>query len=83
MMLQMAAGESFPLKPWVLSATRLGAIAFIPVTMTLPAGVFMFWLTSNLFACCRALVVRQRPIARFLGIPVFEDPKHRHPTPHA
>ena len=30
----------------------------------------MFWLTSNLFACSRAYIVRQPKIARALGIPL-------------
>ena len=55
--IEMAAGEHFPLKPWILSATRLGAIAFIPVTMTLPAVSFLlllfFFLPS--FWCIEAV----------------------------
>lgn len=38
-------------------------------------GVFIFWLTSNLFACCRAWVVRQPKVARAFGIPRIRAPK--------
>jgi YidC/Oxa1 family membrane protein insertase len=69
--IEMASGEHFPLKPWILSATRLGAVACIPLTMTLPSGVFLFWITSNLFACSRAWIVRQPPIAKLFKVPII------------
>lgn len=48
--IEMASGEHFPLKPWILSATRLGAIAFIPITMTLPSvSIFIFILLPFAF----------------------------------
>lgn len=67
--IELASGKVFRMPPWMLSATRLGAVAFIPVTESLPAGVFMFWITSNLFAMTRAYALRQKPVATFFRVP--------------
>ena len=67
--IELASGKAFHMPPWMLSATRILAVACIPLTEPLPAGVFMFWITSNVFAMCRASMLRVRPIARFFRIP--------------
>jgi YidC/Oxa1 family membrane protein insertase len=73
--IELASGKAFHMPPWMLSATRLLAVACIPMTEPLPAGVFMFWLTSNLFAMGRATMLRQRPIARFFRVPPVNRPR--------
>ena len=75
--IELASGKAFHMPLWMLSATRLLAVACIPITEPLPAGVFMFWITSNVFAMGRATLLRQRPIARFFRVPPVNRP-HDH-----
>ena len=41
------------------SLARTLAIAFIPVVANMPAGVFCFWITANLFSLGRVMVLNQ------------------------
>jgi len=72
--IELASGKAFHMPAWMLSATRLLAVACIPITEPLPAGVFMFWLTSNFFAMGRAAALRIPRVARFFGIPPVNRP---------
>lgn len=53
--------------------TRLGCVAIIPLTMNLPAGVFCFWITSNLWEIVRILVMQKDGVRRFFNIPLTSE----------
>ena len=40
---------------------------------TLPAGVLLFWVTSNLFAVARGAVARTNAVRRALGVPLAKE----------
>lgn len=42
---------------------------FLPVTFHLPAGVFMYWLTSNLFAILRLSLMQISAFRRLMRVP--------------
>ena len=52
---------------------RTAAVAFIPLTATLPAGVFLFWVTSNVFAVARTYVMRTDAARRMLRVPLRSE----------
>jgi membrane protein insertase Oxa1/YidC/SpoIIIJ len=54
-------------------AARAIAVASIQLTSTLPAGVLLFWVTSNMFAVARTFVVRGDSMRRLLNIPLREE----------
>lgn len=54
-------------------AARVMSVAFIPLTATLPSGVFVFWLTSNLFAIARTYIMRLNAARNLLLVPLAKD----------
>lgn len=55
------------------SVARMVSVASIPLTANLPSGVFVFWVTSNLFAIARTYVTRSDRIRRWLNIPLVSE----------
>lgn len=51
------------------------SLAMIPVTSTLPAGTFLYWLSSNLFSLGFMVFTRNAHIRRLLRIPPKVSPK--------
>jgi YidC/Oxa1 family membrane protein insertase len=51
------------------SVLRSLPAVFLPVTFHLPAGVFLYWLTSNLFAIFRTTLLQFRSVRRLLRVP--------------
>jgi hypothetical protein len=45
------------------------SLAWIPICSTLPSGVFMFWITSNILECLRIAVFRKDKVRDLFGIP--------------
>jgi membrane protein insertase Oxa1/YidC/SpoIIIJ len=70
---EMGAGLHYEAWPMTRLAARLGAVAFIPLAETVPAGVLVFWLTSNLFALARGGVLRLNAVRRALAIPLQSE----------
>jgi membrane protein insertase Oxa1/YidC/SpoIIIJ len=64
---EMGAGAVYPAS---LVFTRLVAVTTIPLAATLPAGVLVFWTTSNAFAVVRGAAVRSDAVRRALRIPL-------------
>jgi YidC/Oxa1 family membrane protein insertase len=59
----------------VRAALRTLAIAMIPITQSLPAGVFVYWVTSNLFSIVQILTLqRSTGLRTFLGFPPKAPP---------
>lgn len=80
---EAGAGHYYYAWPQTRAVARAAAFAFIPITTTLPAGIFMFWLTSNSFALLRTYVLRNDAVRRALDIPLASEinklshlPKH-------
>ena len=72
-MVEMGAGIHFRTYPAVRTTIRMIAAATVPLAATLPSGVFVFWITSNLFAITRGYVLRQDAVRLRLGIPLLKD----------
>jgi YidC/Oxa1 family membrane protein insertase len=70
---ELGSGVYYAAWPNVRLVTRTLAMAFIPVTATMPAGVFVFWLTSNLFAIARTYLTRLDSVRRLLRIPLRSE----------
>jgi YidC/Oxa1 family membrane protein insertase len=45
------------------------SLAMIPVTSTMPQGVFVYWISSNVYSLIQMGVMRNAKIRRSLGIP--------------
>jgi len=81
---EMGAGRSYAAWPEARVAARLGAVACIPLAETVPSGVLLFWVTSNVFALARGALLRQDRVRKLLKIPLQSEiealshlPKHR------
>ena len=70
--IEAGAGAHYAAQPALRLGTRLGAVAFIPLAQTIPSGVLIFWVTSNLFAVVRGRVARNPSLRKALGIPLSE-----------
>ena len=44
-------------------------IIFAPITTTLQAGIFCYWIPSSIFGFCQILLMRQPSVMKFLKIP--------------
>jgi membrane protein insertase Oxa1/YidC/SpoIIIJ len=65
------AGGSLYLKDGkIRMATRVIALGSIPIVSTMPCGVMIFWITSNLWEITRVKILRRENIRKKLGIPL-------------
>eukprot|EP01027_Heterolobosea_sp_BB2_P001830 GEZU01002740.1.p2 GENE.GEZU01002740.1~~GEZU01002740.1.p2 ORF type:complete len:264 (-),score=64.49 GEZU01002740.1:107-898(-) len=64
-----AAEARTPFMNGVINVTRFLAAAMVPVTQFLPSGVFVYWVTSNLFTLGQMLTLRNEKVRRLLDIP--------------
>merc|ERR1719161_1748180 len=53
---------------------RVGAIAFVPITWNLPAGVFVYMSTNIVFAAIQNRALKNPVLERLLEIPPVHDP---------
>lgn len=67
---EMGAGAYYAALPIVRLSARLGAVATIPLAATLPSGVLLFWITSNVFAVARGFAMRSNRVRRAFGVPL-------------
>lgn len=52
---------------------RAMGVVFIPVTFTMPAGVLVYWTTTNIFGMLQKGLFELRPVQQALGWPMPED----------
>ena len=67
---ELGAGHHYSALPTVRLTARTAAVAFIPLAETIPAGILLFWVTSNVFALARGAVLRANAVRSALGIPL-------------
>lgn len=72
-LLEMTGGYFFLSQANFRSIARTCAVAFIPVVANMPAGVFCFWITANLFSMVRVSVLNHDVVRRFFGIPLRSE----------
>jgi YidC/Oxa1 family membrane protein insertase len=48
---------------------RILGVGIVPFTLNMPAGVFMYWTTSNLFSLAQTSTLKISPIRKMLGLP--------------
>ncbi|KAI9187568.1 hypothetical protein H9P43_001957 [Blastocladiella emersonii ATCC 22665] len=51
------------------SALRFLGLAMIPLTASMPAGVFIYWTTSNMFTVAQAIALKNPAVRERFGIP--------------
>lgn len=73
MNVEAGAGVHYHASPRLRSAVRLIAVTCWPLASTLPNGVLVFWVTSNLFALARAAATRPDAIRRLMNIPLRSE----------
>ncbi len=66
---EIGAGVHYSTHRTLRNSVRLGAVSFISLSSTLPAGVFVFWITSNVFALARGYILRGDAVRKYLHIP--------------
>uniref|UniRef100_K3WL12 Membrane insertase YidC/Oxa/ALB C-terminal domain-containing protein n=1 Tax=Globisporangium ultimum (strain ATCC 200006 / CBS 805.95 / DAOM BR144) TaxID=431595 RepID=K3WL12_GLOUD len=73
-------GEALPedYKDQVKFGMRALAVVMIPITMNFSSGIFVYWVSSNLFTVVQTAALRVNAIKRVLKIPVQET--HRIPV---
>jgi membrane protein insertase Oxa1/YidC/SpoIIIJ len=70
---EMGAGVHYAALPGVRLGARLCSVAMIPLGATLPSGVFVFWITSNVFAIARGYAARTNWLRSRLNIPLRSE----------
>ena len=70
---EMGAGLHYAAYPATRLAARCVALATIPLAATLPSGVLIFWITSNLFAVARGAAARTDVLRRALAMPLHRE----------
>ena len=70
---EIGAGAYYAAMPRVRLVARTLAAATVPLAATLPSGVFVFWLTSNIFAIARGYAARLPAVRAVLGIPSLRE----------
>ena len=70
---EIAAGAMYASSFKLRAATRAAAVAMIPVASTLPAGIFVFWLTSNAWEITRIMTLRRDDVRTALRIPLTSE----------
>lgn len=67
-------GDALPeeYKEQVTFGMRALAVAMVPITMNFSSGIFVYWVSSNLFTVCQTAALRVTAIKRALKIPVTE-----------
>lgn len=78
---ECAAGVHYFAWPNVRTSSRCIALAFIPVTSTLPSGIFIFWITSNIYAIAQTYILRFDAVRRALRIPLASEIKYNEILP--
>ncbi|KNE64167.1 YidC/Oxa1 family membrane protein insertase [Allomyces macrogynus ATCC 38327] len=48
---------------------RIAGVAMVPLTASMPSGVFVYWITSNLFTLVQAQILKNETIRAKVGIP--------------
>eukprot|EP00743_Colponemidia_sp_Colp-15_P001203 GILK01001322.1.p1 GENE.GILK01001322.1~~GILK01001322.1.p1 ORF type:complete len:424 (-),score=42.10 GILK01001322.1:58-1284(-) len=41
----------------------------VPITASMPSGIFMYWLPSNIFSMAQMFVLKSKPVRRFFDMP--------------
>lgn len=52
---------------------RAMGVVFVPVAFTMPAGVLIYWTTTNIFGLFQRALFQSRAVQQFLGWPLPED----------
>lgn len=52
---------------------RAMSVVFVPLTFTMPAGVLVYWTTTNIFGILQRGLFELRPVQQALGWPMPED----------
>ena len=58
---------------------RFVAVAIVPFTLNMPAGVFMYWTASNFFSLTQMLMLKSPAVKAALGLPDLKkanQPQH-------
>ncbi|KAJ3291356.1 Mitochondrial inner membrane protein oxa1l [Borealophlyctis nickersoniae] len=50
---------------------RIGIFAVLPITSSLPAAIFIYWMTSNVFTFFQLLLLKQPAVRKFFNIPML------------
>jgi YidC/Oxa1 family membrane protein insertase len=53
----------------VRAGVRFAAAVMVPVTAALPSGVFVYWITSNIFSLFQIYILQRAFVRRFFAIP--------------
>ncbi|KAF4322367.1 hypothetical protein BBO99_00002984 [Phytophthora kernoviae] len=51
---------------------RCFALVMVPLTMNFQSGIFVYWVTSNMFTLTQSVLMRSNVVKRALNIPVTE-----------
>lgn len=73
MNVEAGAGVHYHATPHLRSAVRIAAVTCWPLASTLPNGVLLFWVTSNVFALARAAATKPDAVRRMLRIPLRSE----------
>ncbi len=70
---EIAAGSLYLKDGKIRVVTRVIALASIPIVSTMPCGVMVFWVTSNLWEITRVHILRNEKLRKLLRIPLQSE----------
>jgi YidC/Oxa1 family membrane protein insertase len=68
-----AVDSTDPKSAQMRMAMRALSIAMLPISATMPAGVLMYWTTTNTFGTVQGLLMKQSAIRKALNLPPRSD----------
>jgi YidC/Oxa1 family membrane protein insertase len=67
---EIAGGSIYLRSGKIRMVTRVIALGSIPIVSTMPAGIMIFWITSNLWEITRVHTLRSEAVRKYFGIPL-------------
>lgn len=70
---ESGAGVHYHAEPYLRSVVRVGACMCWALSATMPTGVLIFWVTSNVFAIGRGMLTRVDAVRKVLRLPLKHE----------
>jgi YidC/Oxa1 family membrane protein insertase len=68
-----AVDSTDPKSAQMRMAMRALSVAMLPISATMPAGVLMYWITTNTFGTVQGLLMKQSAVRQALNLPPLSD----------
>lgn len=78
--LQNKLNAATPMSPTMIYGMRIGGLVMTYMTLSLPSGVFVFWITNNALTLLQSLVFNSKRFKTWANIVDIQKAKYARPT---